>query len=105
MVRSFGEHGSQISSLASRPLHPVAPMDVDQAPSKPSQDEHLMLSSSMDGQCFVWDKRQCTPVRKLSPEKCPPWCLSACWSTDGQRIYAGRRNGTGKYTTMVSFAY
>jgi len=27
-------------------------------------------------------------------DKTPPWCLSACWSADGNQLYAGRRNGT-----------
>ena len=38
-----------------------------------------------------------SPVQRFpvaSGSKCPPWCLSLSWSTDGERIYAGRRNGT-----------
>ncbi|KAF8509259.1 WD40-repeat-containing domain protein [Gautieria morchelliformis] len=57
----------------------------------------ILLAASIDGQVVLWDRRTQTNrgVGRLEmSEKCPPWCLSACWSCDGSQIYAGRRNGT-----------
>jgi transcriptional activator SPT8 len=56
------------------------------------------MIAAIDGQIMLWDKRVNTPGtgvgRLWMSEKTPPWCVSACWSTDGSHIYAGRRNGT-----------
>ena len=56
--------------------------------------ESTFLAASIDGTLRVWDKRKLTPVAKISPRNVPPWCMGACWSPDGNFIYAGRRNGT-----------
>ncbi|CAG8494959.1 11499_t:CDS:2, partial [Scutellospora calospora] len=52
----------------------------------------ILLTTSIDDNCFIWDKRLANFIpRKLPvPEKTPPWCLSACWSADGNKIYCGR---------------
>ena len=52
------------------------------------------LSASIDGTLRVWDKRKSMPIAKIVPRNAPPWCTGACWSPDGNFIYAGRRNGT-----------
>ncbi|EEP78905.1 conserved hypothetical protein [Uncinocarpus reesii 1704] len=52
------------------------------------------LCASMDGTIRVWDRRQPDPVSRIVPRNTPPWCMNACWSPDGNYIYAGRRNGT-----------
>jgi transcriptional activator SPT8 len=52
------------------------------------------LASSIDGTIRVWDRRQPDPVARITPRNVPPWCMNACWSPDGNYIYAGRRNGT-----------
>ena len=65
--------------------------DNQQAPSS-SQD--TFLAASMDGTLRVWDRRQPGPVACILPRNAPPWCMNACWSPDGNSIYAGRRNGT-----------
>ncbi|KAF9227669.1 WD40 repeat-like protein [Gyrodon lividus] len=58
----------------------------------------ILMISAIDGQIMLWDKRVNTPGKGVGrlwlSEKTPPWCVSACWSTDGSHIYAGRRNGT-----------
>ncbi|KAG0707686.1 WD40 repeat-like protein [Suillus ampliporus] len=58
----------------------------------------ILMIGAIDGQIMLWDKRVNTPGtgvgRLWMSEKTPPWCVSACWSTDGSHIYAGRRNGT-----------
>ena len=60
----------------------------------PSTAESTFLAASRDGSLRVWDKRQSTPIAKILPRNVPPWCMNACWSPDGNYIYAGRRNGT-----------
>lgn len=58
-------------------------------------DQNVFLVSSMDGTFRIWDRRQLTPVATSTPSKgVPPWCMDACWSTDGNFVYVGRRNGT-----------
>lgn len=54
------------------------------------------LSSSIDGALRIWDRRQPQPAARLHAARAftPPWCMSACWSPDGEYVYAGRRNGT-----------
>lgn len=56
--------------------------------------DSVFLTASIDGSIRVWDKRQPTAIAKITPRNVPPWCMAACWSPDGNFIYAGRRNGT-----------
>ena len=65
----------------------------NEAPDLP-QDESTFLAASIDGSIRLWDKRQRQPAAKIVPRNVPPWCMSACWSPDGNFIYAGRRSGT-----------
>ena len=67
----------------------------DSKPELPPSSESTFLSSSIDGTLSIWDRRQPSPVARLLPPRgTPPWCMNACWSPDGNYIYAGRRNGT-----------
>ena len=59
-----------------------------------SSSDSTFLAASFDGSLCIWDKRQNTPIAKITPQNVPPWCMNACWSRDGNFIYAGRRNGT-----------
>ncbi|KZZ87233.1 WD40/YVTN repeat-like-containing domain protein [Moelleriella libera RCEF 2490] len=53
------------------------------------------LSSAIDGTIRIWDRRIPGAVARISAKAgVPPWCMSACWSPDGNMIYTGRRNGT-----------
>lgn len=53
------------------------------------------LSSAIDGTIRIWDRRVPNPVARIGTRAgVPPWCMSACWSPNGNMIYAGRRNGT-----------
>ncbi|KAF3031470.1 Transcription factor spt8 [Didymella keratinophila] len=71
------------------------PPVVKETPSLPPSSESTFLSSSIDGMLAIWDRRQPSPVARISPPRgTPPWCMNACWSPDGNFIYAGRRNGT-----------
>ncbi|KAK0632934.1 SPT8-like protein [Immersiella caudata] len=56
---------------------------------------HTFLSAAMDGTIRIWDRRVPDPVARITTRHgVPPWCMGACWSPDGNWIYAGRRNGT-----------
>ncbi|KAI4255898.1 MAG: hypothetical protein LQ352_002351 [Teloschistes flavicans] len=59
-----------------------------------SQGDNTFLAASIDGSLRIWDKRRPNPIAKIPPRNVPPWCMNACWSPDGNCIYAGRRNGT-----------
>ena len=63
-------------------------------PEAPLTSDSTFLAASFDGSLRVWDKRQNIPIAKITPQNVPPWCMNACWSPDGNFIYAGRRNGT-----------
>jgi len=57
----------------------------------------VMMTSTMDGQVTLLDRRvpdNGRVGRLVAGEKAPPWCMSACWSGDGNQVMAGRRNGT-----------
>jgi transcriptional activator SPT8 len=67
------------------------PVVVKETPSLPPSSESTFLSSSIDGMLAIWDRRQPSPVARISPPRgTPPWCMNACWSPDGNFIYAGR---------------
>ena len=59
-----------------------------------SSSNSTFLAASFDGSLRIWDKRRNAPIAKITPQNVPPWCMNACWSPDGNFIYAGRRNGT-----------
>ena len=69
-------------------------LDTEPDASQPPSDGSVFLAASMDGNMRIWDKRKATPIAKILPKSGPPWCMGACWSPDGNFIYAGRRNGT-----------
>ncbi|KAK4687934.1 transcriptional activator SPT8, partial [Tremellales sp. Uapishka_1] len=61
--------------------------------------DNILLTSSMDGQVVLIDRR--VPmydgggVGRLLPSKsAPPWCMKAVWLGDGTQVLAARRNGT-----------
>jgi transcriptional activator SPT8 len=74
----------------------VTQMETETAsePSGAVTSDSTFLATSIDGAIRIWDRRQPNPVARITPRNTPPWCLSACWSPDGNSIYAGRRNNT-----------
>ncbi|KZF23073.1 WD40 repeat-like protein [Xylona heveae TC161] len=62
--------------------------------SEPASSDSTFLAASIDGTIRIWDRRARNPVALVVPRNSPPWCMNACWSPDGNYIYAGRRNGT-----------
>ena len=81
-------HAEDTESSNANATAPAAAVDT-----LPTADS-TFLAASIDGTLRVWDKRLPNPVAKISPRNVPPWCMGACWSPDGNFIYAGRRNGT-----------
>ncbi|KAK2592447.1 Transcription factor spt8 [Conoideocrella luteorostrata] len=68
-----------------------APHQFDQSQTSAT----TFLSSAMDGTIRLWDRRVPNAVARIGTKTgVPPWCMSACWSPDGNMIYTGRRNGT-----------
>ncbi|KAH7410082.1 WD40-repeat-containing domain protein [Phaeosphaeria sp. MPI-PUGE-AT-0046c] len=62
---------------------------------QPISSETTFFDASIDGTLRIWDRRQSNPVARIAPSgNTPPWCMNACWSPDGNFIYAGRRNGS-----------
>ncbi|KAI9755692.1 MAG: hypothetical protein M4579_004190 [Chaenotheca gracillima] len=59
-----------------------------------SNSNTVFLAASIDGIIRIWDRRQAAPVAHAVSRNAPPWCMNACWSPDGNFLYAGRRNGT-----------
>lgn len=96
-----------LANGTSEPLTNGLPHATEDLPSStaineaPAQDaasnvtsDTTFLTASIDGMVRVFDRRQPDPVAKVVSQNAPPWCMSACWSPDGNHIYAGRRNGT-----------
>ncbi|KAI0886449.1 WD40 repeat-like protein [Annulohypoxylon maeteangense] len=81
-------------------LAPQSPSTVFAAPAPIHYDmaqtsDSTFLSASIHGTLRVWDRRMPNPVARIDNKPgIPPWCMGACWSPDGNWIYAGRRNGT-----------
>ena len=73
-----------------------APMAENNKASSEDQPvaDTVFLASCINGGLRIWDKRKPTPVARILSRNVPPWCMGACWSPDGNFIYAGRRNGT-----------
>lgn len=85
-VRSLKKSQSPVLSAAQ-----TASAQFDQSQVSPT----TFLSSAMDGTIRIWDRRVPNPVARIGTRQgVPPWCMSACWNPDGNKIYAGRRNGT-----------
>ncbi|KAK3117985.1 Transcription factor spt8 [Teratosphaeriaceae sp. CCFEE 6253] len=65
------------------------------ASSLPTQSESVFLSTSINGNIRLWDRRVPLSIATLRPSSTtPPWCTGACWSPDGNTFYAGRRNNS-----------
>ncbi|KAI9292689.1 WD40 repeat-like protein [Neoconidiobolus thromboides FSU 785] len=67
----------------------------------PNNENNIILSTSFDGNSFLWDLRmklndiKNQPIASISvPENTPKWALSSCFNKDGNVIFTGRRNST-----------
>jgi transcriptional activator SPT8 len=78
-VRSYDGHSSQLSSAEFQPMYsPYVPDEPTEEPLWNNKNPNTMLTTSIDGQCLLWDRREPTEsARRLTvPERTPPWCLS-----------------------------
>lgn len=84
VVRSYDGHSSQISSAEFQPVHtPYTSQDDEDAALLWNQkSEHVLMTTSIDGQCLLWDRREpAQQARRLPvPDRTPPWCLSVSCS-------------------------
>lgn len=83
------------NDIADKPRSPGLATSQSVSPQcDPSEkSSSTFLSSAMDGTIRIWDRRVADPVARIGTRfGVPPWCMSACWSFDGNMIYAGRRN-------------
>ncbi|OAA55099.1 transcription factor [Cordyceps fumosorosea ARSEF 2679] len=91
---------TQADALPGNDTAPKSPTTVSDAAAGKQRDQSqtsttTFLASAMDGTIRIWDRRVPNAVARITPRAgVPPWCMSACWSPDGNMIYAGRRNGT-----------
>ncbi|KJK74780.1 hypothetical protein H634G_09824 [Metarhizium anisopliae BRIP 53293] len=96
-------HDKEFLKRSSSPV-PSAAQPVSQQQQQQQQQQQFdqsqvspttFLSSTIDGTIRIWDRRAPNAVARIGMRQgVPPWCMSACWSPDGNMIYAGRRNGT-----------
>ena len=88
------EGTTRVIPVSEESIQPDQPTS-DAAPSQAASNSgSTFLAASIDGSLRIWDRRQQQPVARITPYNVPPWCMNACWSPDGNHIYAGRRNGT-----------
>ncbi|KAL3235518.1 SAGA complex subunit SPT8 [Nakaseomyces bracarensis] len=68
--------------------------EISQSTLNIQYDECVFMTSGLNGSVQIWDRRINTaPVLNMERNlTTPPWCQSACWGTDGDSVYAGRRN-------------
>ncbi|KAF2431431.1 WD40 repeat-like protein [Tothia fuscella] len=94
-------NGVPASSLAANPTSealtssdgPILTRVTDDEKDGIPKSETIFLDASMVGTIRIWDRRTPNPIAQIkSPPGGQPWCMSACWSPDGNFIYAGRRN-------------
>lgn len=82
IVRSYDGHNSQLSCALFQPLYsPYVPDTLDdeqQGPRWNERNQNVFMTTSIDGQCLLWDRREPDKdARKLKvPDRTPPWCLS-----------------------------
>lgn len=81
VVRSYDGHSSQLSSAEFQPMYtPYVPNEPveDQSLLWNNKNPNIMLTTSVDGQCLLWDRREPTQAAKRLPipDRTPPWCLS-----------------------------
>lgn len=82
--RRQSQAGSMVLTSAATPH-----VDATQA------SDQIFAAASMDGTIRIWDRRMQGAAARIGLRPgLPPWCMGACWSPDGNHIYAGRRNGT-----------
>jgi transcriptional activator SPT8 len=80
VIRSYDGHSSQISSAQFQPIYTPhgTTEDVENNLLWNRKNTNVLMTTSIDGQCLLWDRREPTKeARRLkAPDRTPPWCLS-----------------------------
>ena len=79
LLKDYGTMKSQITSIEFRP--------------STSKTDLVFFATSFDGTLYIFDGSK-EPKIVSAASGSLNWCLSACWSIDGKRIYCGRKNET-----------
>lgn len=88
------------ASFSAQPAPDSPSLIFNSEPPAPALDptqsaDTIFFSADINGTIRIWDRRVQNPVARIGTGfGVPPWCQGACWSPDGNWIYAGRRNGT-----------
>jgi transcriptional activator SPT8 len=96
-ISTDGPSAAQTNGIAHKEPEPAEakPTIVAETQDAVATSDSTFLAASIDGTLRVWDRRQPNPIARIPTRTgVPPWCMAACWSPDGNYIYAGRRNGT-----------
>ncbi|KAF9872165.1 transcription factor spt8 [Colletotrichum karsti] len=97
---NFGDAAAAPDGQPSEPAPGSPSLIFASDPPAPAMDptqtaDTIFFSAAIDGPIRLWDRRVQDPVARIGNQRgVPPWCMGACWSPDGNWIYAGRRNGT-----------
>ncbi|AET37723.1 SAGA complex subunit SPT8 Ecym_1499 [Eremothecium cymbalariae DBVPG len=89
------DQSQQTDTAAPTPTQMLDSLDIiDKTTLRTKYNENVLLTSCIDGAIQVWDRRISTSPQITFPRHklTPPWCMSACWSNDGDKVYAGRRS-------------
>ncbi|KAK4144943.1 SPT8-like protein [Dichotomopilus funicola] len=89
-------HPTSPTLVYTHPAQQSQPAAQGTTTTDPSQSSpNTFLTAAIDGAIRLWDRRTPDPIARINNRRgVPPWCMGACWSPDGNHIYAGRRNGT-----------
>ncbi|KAH6630606.1 SPT8-like protein [Chaetomium sp. MPI-SDFR-AT-0129] len=89
-------HPTSPTLVYTHPAQQSQPQTTPTTQTDPSQSSpNTFLTAAIDGAIRLWDRRTPDPIARINNRRgVPPWCMGACWSPDGNHIYAGRRNGT-----------
>lgn len=126
--RSFDGHTGQLAVISARPSShlPIttSPADSDldslfgddndgpkNGEYKPKEigqkgeSKDAFMTACIDGTIRIWDKRQAELASKIPVTRgVPPWCMSACWSENGEEIFVGRRNSCIEQFSLRNFS-
>ncbi|KAI8899321.1 WD40-repeat-containing domain protein [Globomyces pollinis-pini] len=89
IIQQFDDFNTQLTSIAYSPDTSSQPNEANGA------ENSMLLANCFDGSTFIYDCRKPNGlIHKITAASLgsTPWSLSACWSTNGDKIYVGRRN-------------
>lgn len=68
--------------------------EISKSTLRTKYNENVFQASYINGSVQIWDRRISTKssLSLFRNKSTPPWCMSSCWSLNGDKIYVGRRN-------------